>query len=98
MRQKTNDGQILTGTGRWIAIRFYADGTPYFIHYGHRFRLDCFLRFGTPWGPAIPPMWEEKDGLHYMSGIQANRWDAPLMVELDECCDRVRVWQEAEKQ
>lgn len=73
------------------------DGTRalwYFNHYGHRFALGQFIRYGGPWGPPVPPMWEEADGLHRMAGVQADRWEAPLMVELDEYGERVRVWQE----
>lgn len=73
------------------------DGTRdawYFTHYGHRFALGQFFRFGGPWGLSHQPMWEEADGLHHMAGVEADRWDAPLMIELSECCDAVRVWQE----
>jgi hypothetical protein len=73
------------------------DGTRalwFFNHYGHRFALGQFLRFGGPWGPAAVPMWEEADGLHHMAGIEMDRWDAPLMIELSEGGDAVRVWQE----
>lgn len=68
----------------------------YFNHYGHRFALGQFIRYGGPWGPPVPPMWEEADGLHHMAGIEIDRWDHPLMIELSEYCDYVRVWQEVE--
>ena len=73
------------------------DGTRsiwYFTHYGHRFALGQFLRFGGPWGPSVTPTWEEDDGLHHMSGVEVDRWDEPLMIELDEHGEAVRVWQE----
>lgn len=70
--------------------------TYIFTHYGHRFALDQFIRYGGPWGPPVPLMWEEADGLHHMAGVQADRWDHPLMIELDECGERVRVWQEVD--
>ena len=76
------------------------DGTRavwYFNHYGHRFALGQFIRYGGPWGPPVPPMWEEADGLHHMAGVQANQWRLnPLMIELSECCEAVRVWQEVD--
>ena len=68
----------------------------YFTHYGNRFALGQFLRFGGPWGPPAEYMWEEADGLHHMAGIEINRWDAPLMIELSECGEAVRVWQGVE--
>ena len=73
------------------------DGTRsalYFSHYGHRFALGQFVRYGGHWGHPVPIMWEEADGLHHMAGVQADRWDAPLLIELSESCDAVRVWQE----
>lgn len=94
MLRKTTTGKTLTGTGRWIGIRYNKNGSPFFMHYGHRFSLGDFLQFGGPWGPPITPTWEESDGLHQMAGIQADRWDAPLMVEINDCGERVRVWQE----
>ena len=66
----------------------------YFTHYGHRFALCQFIRYGGPWGPPVPLTWEEDDGLHHMAGVQADRWDAPLLIELSESCEAVRVWQE----
>jgi hypothetical protein len=76
------------------------DGTRlahYFNHYGHRFALGEFIRNGGPWGPPVPLMWEEADGLHHLAGVQANRWDHPLLVELSDCGEAVRVWQEVDQ-
>lgn len=81
----------------WDYSEDNGDGTGsvyYFNHYGHRFPLNGFISFGSIWGPPVPLMWEEADGLHHMAGYEANRWDCPLMIELSECCDYVRVWQE----
>lgn len=75
------------------------DGTRavwYFTHYGRRFALGEFARYGGPWGPPVPPMWEESDGLHHLSGVQIATWYLPLLIEFDECCEAVRVWQEVD--
>lgn len=73
------------------------DGTRsvwFFNHYGHRFAMGQFLRFGGPWFASTGPEWEEADGLHHMAGIEVDRWHTPLMIELDDWCEAVRVWQE----
>lgn len=85
--------------GLWDYGDDNGDGTRsvwYFNHYGHRFALGQFLRYGGPWGPPVPPMWEEADGLHHMAGVQIDRWDHPLQIELDDYCEAVRVWQEVD--
>jgi hypothetical protein len=69
-----------------------------FTHYGRRFSLDQFVRFGSVWGASYPLTWEEADGLHHMAGYEAHRYDAPLMIELNEYGDAVRVWQEVARQ
>jgi hypothetical protein len=108
MRRTTTDGTIIQSTGRWIAIRSayvterhmlhdYADedgALLYFSHYGRRFALGQFLRFGSPWGSPGVPMWEDADGLHHMAGYQDDCWHDPLMIEISEYGDAVRVWQE----
>lgn len=75
------------------------DGTRslwHFSHYGRRFALGQFYRYGSPWGLSNPPTWEEADGLHHVAGLEEGSWFNPLLIELSECGDAVRVWQEVE--
>lgn len=83
--------------GLWEYGDDNGDGTRvvlYFNHYGHRFALGEFIGYGGPWGPPVPPMWEEADGLHHLNGVQADRYFDPLLIEISESCEAVRVWQE----
>ena len=83
--------------GLWEYGDDNGDGTRsawYFNHYGRRFALGQFFRFDGPWGPSPAPTWADADGLHHMTGIEFDRWHAPLMIEMDDSGEAVRVWQE----
>lgn len=104
----TTDGRQVRPLSRWITIQCatvtarhslaqYAeeDGTLWFFRWqGRRYALGQFIRYGCPWGPPVPPMWEEADGLHHMAGLDAEDYRNPIQIELSECCEAVRVWQE----
>lgn len=63
----------------------------YFIFNGKKYALEQFMRCGSPFMP-YSAMWNESDGLHVLSGVQEDEYFHPLMIELDEYCERVRVY------
>lgn len=105
----TTDGHTLVCLSRWIRLQCttvterhslsqYAeeDGTLWFFRWnGRSYALGQFMRYGGPWA-ALPgvPMWDEDDGLHHMTGYDMTDYHHPIEIEMDECCEAVRVWQE----
>jgi hypothetical protein len=103
---KTTMGETITRTSRWIniktaydvtprhALHYYADETgtvDYFTYQGKKYALNQFIRFGGVWG-GIPIMWEENDKIHHLSGYDSENYYNPIMIEMSECCEAVRVY------
>ena len=106
-RVTTTDGHTMVCLSRWISIQAitvterhalsqYADDgiVLCFRWQGRRYALGQFMRYGGPWGPPVPPMWEEADGLHHIAGYDQDDYYNPIQIELDDCCEAVRIWQE----
>lgn len=81
------------------ALHYYAadDGDggnvlDFFTWAGRRWAIGQFYAFGTMFTPQPPPMWEEADGLHWVSGYDAENYHNPILIELDEYCERVRIY------
>lgn len=66
----------------------------YFVFNGRKYALSQFLCFGTMWSPTPPPMFYENDKLQYISGYDSTDYYKPLLIELDDCCEYVRVYTE----
>lgn len=81
------------------SLYYYADKyennnyVDYFIFNGKKWALSQFMRFGYPM-TANYIQWYEKDKLHYMSGFDSENYYNPLLIEMDECCEYVRVYEE----
>ena len=66
----------------------------YFIFNGRKYALNQFYRFGTMWTPSPPPMFYENDKLHYISGYDAENYYNPLLIEVEECGEAVRIYRD----
>jgi hypothetical protein len=86
---KPHEGSYKT-ISRWIRIRFtQRDGASYFIFRNRRYHLDEFMRL------TYPIMWEDAEGkLHHLSGYDAGDWYNPILLEMDDCGEYVRLWEE----
>ena len=65
----------------------------YFIFKGRKYALSQFLSFGTPWTAGYI-QWYENDKLHNIAGYDSTDYYKPLLIELDECAECVRVYEE----
>ena len=67
----------------------------YFQFSGRKWPIEQFLCLGSVWSGGAPIGVNMKDGLHYIAGYDAENYYNPIMIEIDECGENVRVWQEA---
>ena len=90
--QKPYNGTYKT-VSRWIKVReTLTTEKSYFIHNNRRYKLDDFLRL------HYPIMWEDKDGkLQYLSAYDATTWYNPYLLEVDDCGEYVRLWEEVKE-
>lgn len=65
----------------------------YFVWGGKKWALDQFLRCGSMFCPT-EIRWEENGEIRCIAGIDAENYINPIMIELDECCEHVRVYRE----
>ena len=72
-----------------------SDGTfvDYFVWHGRKWALERFLRFGSMWCPQVI-LWEEGDKVHSMAGFDRDNYFNPIMIEMDDCGEYVRVYEE----
>ena len=77
---------------RWIKVYYtLKDCKPYFRHNGRRYYLDDFMRL------SYPIMWEDKEGkLQHISGYYATTFNNPYLIEIDDCGEYIRLWEEIE--
>lgn len=68
----------------------------YFIYNGKKYAINQFFRFGTMFTPGTIPMFYENDKLYYISGYDSENYYNPIMIELSECCESVRVYEEVQ--
>ena len=66
----------------------------YFIFHGKKYAINQFYRFGTMFNPGAMPMFYEKDKLHFISGYDSENYYNPIMIELSECCEYVRIYED----
>ena len=61
----------------------------YFVWNGRKWALEQFLRLD------YPVFWEDEEGkLQYLSGYDGENYRDPILIELDECGEYVRVYEE----
>jgi hypothetical protein len=110
---QTKDNTTIQRVSRWIKLRRvtvtkrhslaeYADfaGTDnpnegtltYFIHNGKKYAYGQFSRL------SYPTFFEDEDGkTSYLSGYDNTEWYKPYLIEVDECCEYVRLYLEIER-
>ena len=66
----------------------------YFIFCGKKWAINQFYRFGTMFTPEPPPMWEENGKLQYISGYDTENYFNPLLIEIDDSGEYVRLYRE----
>ena len=72
------------------------DGTflDFFRFNGRKWAINQFIAFGGMMG-GVPPMWEDEHGqLRCLSGYDSENYYNPIMIELSEDGEHVRVYQE----
>lgn len=86
------------------ALHYYAEdlgngenALNYFVWDGHKWALNQFYRFGTMFTPEPPPAWHEGGKLQHMAGYNAEDYYNPIMIELSEDCEAVRVYREVRR-
>lgn len=65
----------------------------YFVWHGRKWALDQFLRFGSMFCPHTI-LWDEGGKTHYMAGFDRDNYFNPIMIEMDDCGEYVRVYEE----
>ena len=67
----------------------------YFTWRGRNYAIEQFWCLGNPFYTAFSLAYEvENGGLYYLSGIDAENIYNPIYIEFDECCERVRIYEE----
>ena len=66
----------------------------YFIFQGKKYALNQFYRFGTAWTPGNIPMFYENDKLNFISGYDSENYYNPILIEVSDCCEAVRLYKE----
>lgn len=67
----------------------------YFVFRGQRYALGRFIRCGSPWLP-VSYSWEDEEGkMQFLSGADCTEYYRPLLIELDDAGEYVRVYEEA---
>ena len=61
----------------------------YFRYNGRNYAINQFMRL------TYPIFYEDKEGKwQYLSGYDGENYYNPILIELDECCEYVRVYEE----
>lgn len=65
----------------------------YFVWNGRKWAIEQFY---SVWGTMgiMPMVWHESDGDHAISGYDAENYFSPILIELDEYGENVRVYEE----
>ena len=75
-----------------------ADGVylDYFRWSGRTWAIEQFLYLGGPWGGGRPYMFTDVDGkTTVISAYDCENYYNPIMIEIDDSGERVRVYQDA---
>lgn len=60
---------------------------------GRTWAIEQFINMASPW--AVPVMfYDETEKLNHLAGYDSEDYYNPVMIELDECGERVRVYRE----
>ena len=65
----------------------------YFVFNGRKYAISQFMRFGYP-VTANYIQWYEKDKLYFMAGFDSENYYNPILIEVDEYGEYVRVYEE----
>ena len=66
----------------------------YFRFNGRKYALEEFLSCGSAW-VSTTWQWEDENGkLQFISGVQQDNYFNPLLIEIDDGCEYVRVYEE----
>jgi hypothetical protein len=102
----TKDGNKIKRVSRWIKIRAdynitnrhslyeycdkYNDNyIDYFIYKGEKYALSQFTRLN------YPIMWEDEEGkLNFLSGYDSTNYYNPLLIEIEEGGEAIRLYEE----
>lgn len=67
----------------------------YFTYRGRNYAIEQFWALGNPFYAALSLAYENENGqLCYLSGVDAEDIYKPIYIEFDECCERVRIYEE----
>lgn len=67
----------------------------FFTWNGRNYAVEQFCALGNPFWNPVNYSYEDTDGkLHFLSGVDGEEYYHPIFVEFDECCERVRVYEE----
>lgn len=108
-RITTTDGKTLFRVSRWIRVEYrevtkrhslfdYADTYDMPEGYGS---LTCFRHNGRLYAMGqferlcYPIFYREKDGKEpFLSGYDCTQWYKPYLIEIDESCEYIRLYEE----
>ena len=65
----------------------------YFVFKGKKYALNQFMRLGSMFIPEVY-QFEENDKTQFLSGVDSENYFNPLLIEIDDYCEYVRVYQE----
>ena len=66
----------------------------YFRYKGRNYAIEQFISCSSPWG-CIPYSWEDKEGkLNFISGYDSENYFNPLLIEISDCGEYIRVYEE----
>ena len=66
----------------------------YFIHKGKKYAINQFYRFNTMFNPSVAPTFYENNEPTRIAGYDSENYYNPILIELSECGEAVRVYQE----
>lgn len=85
--------ETYTREGTWKRIIYTLAGVPYFRHNNKRYKLDDFLRLGTPWTSGLATEIMSADGEAVtLAGYEAETYYKPLFIEIDDSGEACRVY------
>lgn len=83
------NGYIEGQTGYDKSTGLYLD---YFVFNGRKYAINQFMNLNNPFY-CNPVMFYENDKLHHLSGYDSENYYNPIMIELSDGCEYVRVYQ-----
>lgn len=65
----------------------------YFIYHGKKYALNQFMRLGSNFIPEVY-QFEENGKTQFLSGVDSENYYNPLLIEVDEYGESVRIYEE----